>query len=388
MLTGLEAHDPVELGERLRVARSKAGLKQDGVAQALGVARTTVVAIEKGQRRVRPEELRALSELYGLSVNALLRPSSVHVDVMPRFRALPGASKASAGEAARLLVDLAAAEVELETLLGQPLRPNYPPEMPILPGDVRQQAEDAAIAMRHRLGLGLAPITDIVSLLEVELGIRVFVYPLSSGSVSGVYVHDEKIGACILLNRKQRRARRALTAAHELAHFVSVRREPAVIDLDRAPQSREEKYANHFALEFLMPAALVRRHYNEFRTETGRFSVRHIIVMAHTLNVSNEAMCRRLEELRLVKGGLWESLKDQGFSGETVRQVLGDAVPEPEQVTMPPRLWLLATGAYQKELLSEGQLARMLRMDRLEVREMLDALDAEGADDLDAVAAQ
>lgn len=383
----LEARDQRELGDRLKTARSRAGLTQDDVAQALDVARTTVVAIEKGQRRVRPEELRALAELCGSSVNALLRPGSIHVDVMPRFRSLPGVLEGSADKAARLLVDLAAAELELERLVGQPLRPNHPPERPILPGDIRRQAEDAANEVRHRLGLGMAPIRDMVSLLELELGVRVFVRPLESG-ISGAFVYDDGLGACVLLNGIHPRARRALTGAHELGHLVSARREPAVIDLERAPQTREEKYANAFALEFLMPAALVRRYHADFRTETGRFSPRHLILMAHTLNVSNEAMCRRLEKLRLVRGGTWASLKDRGFSGETVRQVLGDAVPEQEQATMPPRLWMLAAGAYQRELLSEGQLARMLRMDRLEVRQMLDALDAEGADDLDAVAAQ
>lgn len=46
-----------------------------------------------------------------------------------------------------------------------------------------------------------------------------------------------------------------------------------------------------------------------------------------------------------------------------------------------PRLWLLATEAYRRDLLSEGQLARMLRMDQLEVRSMLDALGGEAEED-------
>lgn len=387
MLSGLEARDPRELGERLRTARSKAGLTQEDAAQTLDVARTTVVALEKGQRRVRPEEVRALAELYGLSVNALLRPGSVHVDVTPRFRAAPGTLLEPAAEAVRLLNDLAAAEVELERLVGQPLRPNYPPERPILPGDIREQAEDAAAELRHRLGLGLAPVADAVSLLELELGVRVFVRPLSSGSILGLFVYADELGACVLLNQNQSRHRRALTAAHEIGHLISARREPDVVDPKRAPQSREEKFAVAFSVAFMMPAAVVRRRFQEFRDETGRFSPRHMVLMAHTLNVSPEAITRRLEDLGLISGGTWESLKDRGFSGETVRQVLGDSASAPEQVVIPPRLWMLAVGAYERELLSEGQLARMLRMDRLEVREMLDSLDAEGADEFDAIAA-
>src|SRR5258708_38278 len=58
---------PAELGERLRGARSGANLTQDAAAAALGMSRTTLVAIEKGQRSVRPEELLAFARLYGVS---------------------------------------------------------------------------------------------------------------------------------------------------------------------------------------------------------------------------------------------------------------------------------------------------------------------------------
>jgi Zn-dependent peptidase ImmA (M78 family) len=226
-----------------------------------------------------------------------------------------------------------------------------------------------------------------VSLLELELGIRVFVRPLPSGSISGLFVYDDDLGACVLLNRNHPRTRRALTAAHELGHLVSARRQPGVVDLASGPQSREEKYATAFGLAFMMPGPLVRQRYWEFRRETGRFSPRHLILMAHAFHVSVEAMCRRLEGFGLVPGGTWDSLKDRGFTGEAVRQVLGDGPETEERPVVPPRLWLLAAGAYQRGLLSEGQLARMLHMDRVEVREMLDALGAEEDDDLDAIAA-
>jgi Zn-dependent peptidase ImmA (M78 family)/DNA-binding XRE family transcriptional regulator len=386
MISTLDSQDPRILGERLKSARSNAGLTQDEAAQKLDLARTTLLAIEKGQRRVRPDELRQMADLYRSSVNNLLRPSAVHVDLVPRFRTLPATLDKPAVDATRLLNDLAAAEVELECLVGQPLKTNYPPERPILPGDVREQAEDAAAELRHRLGIGLAPISDAVSLLELELGIRVFVRPLSNSALSGLFIFDEKVGACVLLNQDHPRARRALTAAHEVGHLISARQQPDVVDLGRGPQSREEKYAHAFALAFMMPAPLVRRRFQEFQRETGGFSPRHLILMAHSLNVSQEAMSRRLEELKLIPGGTWESLRDRGFSGDTVRQVLGDQMRPPDEFVMPPRLWLLAAEAYRRELLSEGQLARMLRMNRVEIRMMLDALDADGVDDFNALA--
>ncbi|PXB97256.1 transcriptional regulator, partial [Pseudomonas aeruginosa] len=58
---------PVELGERLKVARETANITQDAAAKAVGVARTTLVAIEKGQRTARLDEIQALSRCYGVS---------------------------------------------------------------------------------------------------------------------------------------------------------------------------------------------------------------------------------------------------------------------------------------------------------------------------------
>ena len=84
----LEELNSVDVGERLRIARESAGITQANAAASIDVARTTLVAIEKGQRRVRTDELQRLARQYSTSVNALLRHESVYVDLVPRFRKL------------------------------------------------------------------------------------------------------------------------------------------------------------------------------------------------------------------------------------------------------------------------------------------------------------
>src|SRR5580693_294032 len=108
----LEQMSPENVGERLRIARESAKFRQEDAAKAIDVARTTLVAIEQGQRRVRMSELQQLARLYGTSVNALLRQESVHVDLAPRFRRLFRSSEASADDAAQLMSSLVSAEVE------------------------------------------------------------------------------------------------------------------------------------------------------------------------------------------------------------------------------------------------------------------------------------
>lgn len=56
------------IANRLKLAREMAGLTQGQVASQLGWHRPTVSEIEAGRRRVPAEELKTLSELYGVNV--------------------------------------------------------------------------------------------------------------------------------------------------------------------------------------------------------------------------------------------------------------------------------------------------------------------------------
>lgn len=381
-----------DLGERLRVARETANLTQKDAAKSIAVARTTIVAIEQGQRRVRMDELQQLAKLYRTSVNAILRREAIHVDLAPRFRKLIGSNDLAAAQAAELLADLARAEVELENLLGIRRVRNYPPERPILPGDVRAQAEQDAIELRQRLGLGFAPVLDIVTLLELEMGVRVYVRRLD-GSISGVFAYDDSLGACILLNANHPRERRNQSGGHELGHLISVRHEPEVLHANEPENTREERYATAFARSFFTPAGAVRQKFQQVTAGSLNLTRRHVIVLAHFFGVSREAMVRRLEELGLTKKGTWDWFDaNDGITDIQVRQVLGDLrTPDryKAEADRPTtlRLNLLTAEAYKRELLSEGQLARLLRVGRVELREMLHDLElqedkADGAPNL------
>jgi Zn-dependent peptidase ImmA (M78 family)/DNA-binding XRE family transcriptional regulator len=380
MTTTLDRFSPAEVGERLRIARDAAKLTQAAAAAAAKMARTTLVAIEQGQRKLRMEELLRLTKLYGTSVNALFRQESVHVDLAPKFRKLPGSSD-TIEDAVRLLTDLAKAETELEDLLGIHRVRNYPQQRPILPGDVRVQAEQDALEVRQWLGLGLGAVPDVLILLEAQLGVRVFVREMAS-RISGLYAFDEAVGACMLFNALHPRSRRNQTGAHEMGHLVSTRQEPEVLLEDTREHARDERYANAFARGFLTPARSVMQTFEQVTAGSSHLSRRHVIVMAHSFGVSREAMVRRLEELRLTKPGTWDWFDaNGGITDLQARQVLGDTLFEAvygTQTDLPMSLRLnsLAAEAWKKDLLSEGQLARLLQLDRMALRTVLDDLEA------------
>jgi Zn-dependent peptidase ImmA (M78 family)/DNA-binding XRE family transcriptional regulator len=373
-----------ELGERLRIAREAARVTQADAAEAIKVARTTLVAMEQGQRRVRIDELQKLALLYNLSVNALLRQEAVHVDLTPRFRKLISDEDDASRAASQLLTDLAAAEVELENLLGIRWPRDYPPERPLVSRDVRRQAEHDALELRQRLGLGLAPISDLITLLELDLGVRIFVRRLHT-RISGLFAYDEKLGACVLLNANHPRARRAATAAHELGHLLCSRREPDVLNESAPERSPEERYCNAFARNLLMPMRAVSQKFNDLTAGSARLTRRHIIILAHYFGVSREAVVRRLEELALVKRGSWDWFEENGsITDEQARQVLGDLIVPDASKTEADRpttlrLNMLAAEAHRRSLLSEGQLARLLHLSRVELRELLDGVEVDGS---------
>jgi Zn-dependent peptidase ImmA (M78 family) len=384
-----EGLGPSQIGERLRIARDAAGVTQAAAASAIDAARTTIVAIEQGQRRVKIDELQKLARLYGTSVNALLRREAVHVDLVPRFRKVIGDGDDAIVTATQLLADLARAEIELENLLGIERTRNYPPERPILPGDVTKQAELDAFELRQRLGLGVGPVQDIVSLLELEFGMRVYIRHFD-GRISGLFAYEEQVGACILLNANHPRERRTQTAAHETGHFVATRRQPEVLQEALIPRSAEERYADTFGRAFLIPARGVTQKFKEITAGASRLTRRHIIVLAHTFGTSREAAVRRLEELKLVKPGTWDWFQaNGGITDEQARRVLGDLVlPDAQKAEADRpttlRLNLLAGEVARRGLLSEGQLAQLLHLSRVEVRELLDDLDMEGSADNEA----
>ena len=384
MSTILDSFPPEDLGERLRLAREDRKMTQAVAASEAGMARTTLVAIEKGQRRVRLDELQNLTGIYRTTINELLRQEPIQINLLPQFRKVSESEDATVEHAVALLNDLVRAEVELEQLLGISRSVVYPPETPILPGNVKLQAEQDALDLRQWLGLGLNPINDIVSLLELQLGARVYVRRLPT-NISGLFAFDDAVGPCILLNANHPRDRRANTAGHETGHFMSTRKSADVLDDATSETAREERYANAFGRAFLMPARAVKQKFQDVTAGASSLSRRHIIVLASYFGVSREALVRRLEELGLTKRDSWDwFVENGGITNEQVIQVLGELPKDDHKDDadrpISLRMSMMADEVWRRGLLSEGQLARLLRLDRLELRAMLDGLGDEGSE--------
>jgi hypothetical protein len=101
-------------------------------------------------------------------------------------------------------------------------------------------------------------------------------------------------------------------------------------------------------------------------------------------------LVRRLEEVGLARPGAWDWYQDHGgITDQQAREVLGDQEPVDSAGAVADRpaslrLGLMAAEAWRRELLSEGQLARLLHLDRVALRALVDGFadeeaEAEGA---------
>lgn len=105
----------VEVAHRLRSARETLGLTQEDVASALGIPRTSVIAMEAGKRNVSALEIRRLARLYQREVAWLLGEGPETVDESSAenqalFRATANLSEEDKEQVLRFAQFLAAGE--------------------------------------------------------------------------------------------------------------------------------------------------------------------------------------------------------------------------------------------------------------------------------------
>src|SRR5919198_1565724 len=323
----LETIDPKVLGRRLQDARRARGLTQQHVANELGIARTTVIAIEQGERKVRPEELLQLARLYGRAVSDLIREREVVEEFVVQFRtaiAQAGHHQAELTRAIQEFQQLCEDYLELERICGASLTRHYPPQYSTEGISPEEAAEDIASEERNRLGLGEGPILRLRETLENDVGLRIFSPKLPS-HIAGMFGYTDKLGGCIAINAVHPEERQRWSLGHEYSHFLTNRFRPEVSVMfvyERVPAS--ERFADAFAGAFLMPSDGLKRRFHELsRLRKGKITPAELCQLAHYYVVSVEALTHRLETLHLLPSGTWDRLRDSGFKVREAQTILG-----------------------------------------------------------------
>lgn len=373
----LDNIDMCRLGELLQEARNKCGMTQADAAKVINAARTTMVAIEKGERRLKPTELIKLARAYGRAVSDFVRPRPVVQRFEIQFRTAYRQNEVKDSQIEpliRRLEDLCRNYLELEEIMDAPLPRNYPREYEVSGMPIELAAEGIAVEERQRIGLGDGPIPFLRDILEQGVGLRIF-YLKMPPKYSEVYSYDEQLGGCMAINANHPEERRRWSLAHGYLHFLAHRRKPA-LDFDgqykRMPES--ERLAEAFPKYFLMPTSGLLKRFNDMYRTSGKFTPTNLFTLAHYYGVSVQALVYRLEEMELLPSGTWDRLSDQGLKVRKVQQELGlEEIPQRTD-TIPIHYQHLAIEALDQGLITEGRFADLLNVDRLEARRIAEVL--------------
>ncbi|MBE9126584.1 MULTISPECIES: XRE family transcriptional regulator [unclassified Coleofasciculus] len=373
----LDNIDMGRLGELLQQARNKCGMTQADAAKVIDAARTTMVAIEKGERRLKPTELIKLARAYGRAVSDFVQSRPVVQPFEVQFRAAYRRNDVEESQIEPVILrleELCRNYMELEEIMDAPLPQNYPQDYEVMGMPSAAAAESIAIAERQRLGLGDGPIPLLRDILEQSVGLRIFYLEMPS-KYSGIYSYDEKLGGCIAINANHPEERRRWSLAHEYLHFLAHRRQP-VLDYEeqyqRKPES--ERLADTFPDYFLMPTSGLLKRFNDMYQAHGKFTPTNLFTLAHYYSVSIEALVNRLEAIKLLPSGTWDRLRDRGLKVRKVQQELGlEEIPQRTDM-IPIHYQHLAIEALDQGLITEGRFADFLTVDRLEARRIATGL--------------
>ena len=336
------------IGQRLRVSRAAAGLSLRDLESRID-NRVTAQAISKYERNESMPSSSVLIALAGaldVPVDYLVGDGDLVLESV-EFRKKKLTSRRQEAQVEAKVLQLLERYLTVEELLRLPSvawdRPREAP-WPVLNDPV--EAEQAALGLRHRWGLGLEPVPNLVELLE-ERGIKLLSMDL--GDIDGLTArvrHDRGApSAVIVVNQEHWGERQRFTIAHELGHMV----------MDVANNQREEKAAHRFAGAFLMPAETLRAEIGKRRKSMGWSE---LFELKRIFGVSVQALTYRCRDLGIFSNTLFRLLFDEferlGWRNPPFEE------PQTIKQVRPSRFERLCLRALVEGVISESRAAELL----------------------------
>jgi Zn-dependent peptidase ImmA (M78 family)/DNA-binding XRE family transcriptional regulator len=226
---------------RIEFARTRRRWTKARLAAELGVQSRTIQGYEAGEYEPDSERLELMARLLGFPV-----PFFTGLD-LPRISEHT-ASFRSMSKMSAALRDSALNAGSLAFLLNSWIEFRFKLPTAELPDLSDLGPEDAAATLRRMWGLGQAPISNMIHLLESK-GVRVYSLAIEAREVDAFSVWHEGT-PFVFLNTFKSAEHSRFDAGHELGHLV---RDRHSMLHGNAHSPEMEKEANAFASAFLMP---------------------------------------------------------------------------------------------------------------------------------------
>ena len=348
------------LGNRLKLARERAGRTLNEVSGTTGVGTSSISEFENDKREPRMSVLNKLAQAYGRPLAFFFDPSPASNEEVVLWREEPDPSLAPDIEVKFL--KLCRQYHHLEKLCGAVRDVS----LPLAEGSPDQfsysQAQALATKVRKDLGLGDHPGPALRIVLEEVHAVKIFYLGFDpTGCAASAF--SSQFGAAILLNSKNAPWRRSFDLAHELFHILTwnVFRIGADSSVAR-PTPFEEKLADAFASHLLLPAEALQNSINSI-LEDGKIGADGVVNIAREYDVSVDALIWRLHFLYhwTNRDDTKEKIKNIKKETHTKRKW-----QSPESDELPGRYVALATRALNTGQMSTGKFAEYLGVSRQE----------------------
>ena len=275
---------------RIEFARTRRRWTKTKLAEALGVQSRSIQGYESGEYSPDPEKLEQIANLLRFPLSFFSGPDLPKIsEHTASFRSM---SKMSAS-----LKDSALSAGSLAFILNNWIESRFNLPASNLPDLSDLSPEDAAATLRRMWGLGEAPVSNMIHLLESK-GIRVYSLAIEAREVDAFSVwHDNT--PFVFLNTFKSAEHSRFDASHELGHLV---RDSHSMLHGKAHSPEMEREANAFASAFLMPRDSVVAHKPNLPT------IGQLIELKSFWGVSLAALAYRMNQLGLLTEWTYRSL--------------------------------------------------------------------------------
>ena len=350
----------MDIGARLKKAREAIGYTQKKVDEQTGIGESSLSDYENNKREPRFSELSRLAELYKRSIDFFLTDKLPAEPIM-LWRDGPGSQE----ELKEIEVEfrrLCQQYHKLELCTGETRKAVFPPPPVENPDQFSwPQAESFARKVHIDLCLGDIPSTSLKKILEERCYVKIFHLEFTGSAVSTV---SDEFGPAILLNNKNAPWRRNYDLAHELFHLLTW----GIFRVEsKEPSEDEEKLANSFASNLLMPEGSLQQRIAALADEHGQARLEQLDDLAREFGVSLDALVYRIATLFKIK----KEDTEQFLAAAKQLAELHKPRESDKAETLPDRYCDLAKRALRNGRLSLMQFAKYMQISYKQARDYL-----------------
>ncbi|MBN2569841.1 MAG: helix-turn-helix domain-containing protein [Deltaproteobacteria bacterium] len=325
------------IGSRLKIARQRAGLNMRDLGEKAGVSAQAISKYERGINVPGSDVLLRLSKALDVKVEYFFRTTSI-TSFDPVYRKKSRLKFKDERAITAEIQDWLERYLEIETLYDLD-------ELYALLKKQRianeEDLEEAAIYLRKKWSLGLAPVENLIEILEMN-GIKVGRIKGHSDFDSCTFIMDDA-RPVIVVKKDMPGDRQRFSLAHELGHLI----------LDLPESMNSEKAANRFAGAFLVPKDIVYAELGKKRKSLNPFELH---LLKHKYGLSMQGWIHRAEDLSVIPKTsakrVFEQFRREGWH---LKEPGDQIIPE-----KPDRMTRLIVRALEENVISASKASELL----------------------------